>query len=136
MRDRARYRPMLPAGYSRAARRRYTKVGLAGVPPRAARPRPGGGSMNALARTRIIAAAVAAFALPLPAGLRADEPPKPAAAKTSADADEVTPKPLSDAVKKGLDYLAKQQHPNGGWGQGGGWRVGGTAKGVEGVTLQ
>ena len=28
------------------------------------------------------------------------------------------PKPLSDAVKKGLDWLSKQQLDNGGWGQG------------------
>src|SRR5262249_52651947 len=33
-----------------------------------------------------------------------------------------TPKPLSDAVTKGLAYLIGQQHEDGGWGQGGGWR--------------
>jgi hypothetical protein len=35
----------------------------------------------------------------------------------------VTPKPLGDHVQKGLDYLVKQQHANGGWSQGGGWRT-------------
>jgi hypothetical protein len=33
-----------------------------------------------------------------------------------------TPKPLSGAVTKGLAYLIGQQHDDGGWGQGGGWR--------------
>jgi hypothetical protein len=33
-----------------------------------------------------------------------------------------TPKPLSGAVTKGLAYLIGQQHEDGGWGQGGGWR--------------
>src|SRR5712692_7012781 len=47
---------------------------------------------------------------------RADDKPAPA----SAASEVVTPKPLSDAVKKGLDYLVKQQHADGGWGQGGG----------------
>jgi hypothetical protein len=92
--------------------------------------------MNALARTRIIAAAVAALALPVLPALRADEPSKPAPAKSAAAADAVTPKPLSDAVKKGLEYLVKQQHPTGGWGQGGGWRVGGTGGRVDGAAVQ
>jgi len=34
----------------------------------------------------------------------------------------VKPKPLSEVVDKGLAYLISQQHENGGWGQGGGWR--------------
>jgi hypothetical protein len=34
----------------------------------------------------------------------------------------VKPKPLSPAVKKGLEYLVKNQRPDGGWNQGGGWR--------------
>src|SRR5262245_28315138 len=46
-----------------------------------------------------------------------------------------TPKPLSSAVKKGLDYLISQQHEDGGWGQGGGWRQadqgGGRVEGPE-----
>jgi hypothetical protein len=33
-----------------------------------------------------------------------------------------TPKPLSGVVTKGLAYLVSQQHEDGGWGQGGGWR--------------
>ncbi|MBA2226604.1 prenyltransferase/squalene oxidase repeat-containing protein [Thermogemmata fonticola] len=34
----------------------------------------------------------------------------------------VKPKPLSPAVKKGLEYLVRNQRPDGGWNQGGGWR--------------
>src|SRR6516164_964016 len=45
------------------------------------------------------------------------------------------PKPLSGAVTKGLDYLISQQHEDGGWGQGGGWRQadqgGGRVEGPE-----
>lgn len=51
----------------------------------------------------------------------------------------VKPKPLSDQVKKGLAYLINQQHANGGWGQGGGWRVDvkGNAGGrVEGANVE
>src|SRR5437763_1857773 len=40
------------------------------------------------------------------------------ATKTAVD-----PKPLSAAVKKGLEYLVKQQQEDGGWNQGGGWRI-------------
>jgi len=35
----------------------------------------------------------------------------------------VKPKELGDSVKKGLEYLIGQQHDNGGFGQGGGWRI-------------
>src|SRR5262249_39937185 len=69
-------------------------------------------------------------------------PPKPEAAKPDIDkaaaaaAKPVTPKPLSPAVKKGLEYLVAQQHPNGGWGQGGGWRVGNQGGRVEGAEVQ
>ena len=46
---------------------------------------------------------------------------------------KVEPKPLADYTKKGLDYLASQQHKSGGWGQGGGWRTSGQNGGrVEG----
>lgn len=43
------------------------------------------------------------------------DPPKPA--------DLPPPKPIGDAVNKGLAWLAKSQNSDGGWGQGGGWRV-------------
>jgi hypothetical protein len=42
-------------------------------------------------------------------------------AKTAAT--PVKAKTLSESVKKGLAYLANQQHDDGGWGQGGGWRT-------------
>jgi Prenyltransferase and squalene oxidase repeat len=32
------------------------------------------------------------------------------------------PRSAEDALKKGIEYLLKQQQPDGGWGQGGGWR--------------
>jgi hypothetical protein len=49
----------------------------------------------------------------------------------------VTPKPLSAAVKKGLEYLLKTQQEDGGWNQGGGWRVGSTGGGrVEGANVE
>jgi hypothetical protein len=47
----------------------------------------------------------------------------------------VKPKPLTDNVKKGIDYLVEQQHADGGWGQGGGWRTGGQGR-VEGANVQ
>jgi hypothetical protein len=46
-------------------------------------------------------------------------------AKATSPAAAMKPKPLSDPVKKGLAYLANQQHADGGWGQGGGWRSSG-----------
>jgi hypothetical protein len=45
----------------------------------------------------------------------------------------VEPKPLCDSAKKGLEYLVKQQNANGGWGQGGGWRIGVNNGRVEGA---
>jgi hypothetical protein len=45
-------------------------------------------------------------------------------------------KPLSDAVKKGLAYLGNQQHPGGGWGQGGGWRAAAQGGRVEGPNVE
>ena len=66
------------------------------------------------------------------------EPPTPplavkVAAKPAALKCAVEPKPLSEAVKKGLTFLAKGQHSDGGWGQGGGWRTGAKNNGrVEG----
>jgi hypothetical protein len=48
-----------------------------------------------------------------------------------------TPKPLSDAIKKGLKWLAEHQNTDGGWPQGGGWRSGGQKGGrVEGANVQ
>jgi hypothetical protein len=48
----------------------------------------------------------------------------------------VKPKPLSDTVKKGLEYLIHQQHPNGGWGQGGGWRTADKGGRIEGAEVK
>jgi hypothetical protein len=49
----------------------------------------------------------------------------------------VKPKELSPAVRKGLEYLVKNQQDDGGWNQGGGWRVGRTGGGrVEGDKVE
>jgi Prenyltransferase and squalene oxidase repeat len=63
------------------------------------------------------------------------EPANPPA-KVEVAATPVKPKPLSDNVKKGLAYLVNQQHTDGGWGQGGGWRQGDKGGGrVEGTNV-
>jgi hypothetical protein len=49
----------------------------------------------------------------------------------------VKPKELSGAVKKGLEYLIKSQQEDGGWNQGGGWRVGNAGGGrVDGPKVE
>jgi prenyltransferase/squalene oxidase-like repeat protein len=49
----------------------------------------------------------------------------------------VKPKELSESVKKGLEYLVKGQQEDGGWNQGGGWRVGNAGGGrVEGKNVE
>lgn len=95
----------------------------------------------------------AAGPAPAPAARPAEPPAKAAPAaqpaageklspvKVSAEKVEmktaVAPKPLSDAVKKGLEYIAKIQQEDGGWNQGGGWRTQGTGGGrVEGKNVE
>jgi hypothetical protein len=75
----------------------------------------------------------------LVAGLQADDKPAPPTEKPvakEATATPVKPKPLSDNVKKGLAYLVNQQHEDGGWGQGGGWRTVDQGGRVEGANVQ
>src|SRR5262249_25483227 len=48
----------------------------------------------------------------------------------------MTPKPLSDAVQRGFRYLVGQQHPGGGWSQGGGWRTGEQGGRIERPAVQ
>lgn len=61
------------------------------------------------------------------------EPPAKPQPAAETPATPIKPKPLSDNVKQGLSYLVNQQHDDGGWGQGGGWRLGGKDGGrVEG----
>jgi Skp family chaperone for outer membrane proteins len=92
--------------------------------------------------TFVLAALAGLLAL---AGLGAkDAEPKKEPAKADASKGEaadpatpVKPKPLSDNVKKGLSYLVNQQHDDGGWGQGGGWRIGDKGNGrVEGAGIK
>jgi hypothetical protein len=45
------------------------------------------------------------------------------------DPPVVPPKAISEQIRKGLQYLAKVQNKDGGWGQGGGWRLGGKGGG-------
>jgi hypothetical protein len=78
-----------------------------------------------------------------PAPPAAEKPVDPAAAiKITGAAVEtktaVTPKPLSPAVRKGLEYLVKRQQEDGGWNQGGGWRtaVNGQGGRVEGKQVE
>ena len=84
---------------------------------------------------RPLAAAAAALGVATAAAVAVSPPDPPAAAKP-AEVKEglkyaVDPKPLSDAVKKGLKWLADRQNEDGGWSQGGGWRTGGQGR-VEG----
>lgn len=64
---------------------------------------------------------------------------KAAPAEAEKPADLPPPKPLGDPVKNGLAWLAKAQNADGGWGQGGGWRInvqGGPSNGrVEGAEV-
>lgn len=50
----------------------------------------------------------------------------------------IKPKELNETVKKGLKYLVQQQHEDGGFGQGGGWRTSGEGRGgrVEGKEVK
>jgi hypothetical protein len=67
-----------------------------------------------------------------------DDPDRPPGVSKSPTRNEgaVKPKPLSDNVKKALAYLVGQQHADGGWGQGGGWRVGGQGGRIEGPNVE
>jgi len=91
--------------------------------------------MRRISRSRLVLLVGAILGLFALARLQAEDRPakvdKPPA--TAAAAKPVTPKPLGDAVKKGLAYLAAQQQQDGGWNQGGGWRTTGQGGGrVEG----
>ncbi len=65
----------------------------------------------------------------------AGEPDKPAANQPAANAT-VKPKTIAEQTKKGLAYLVSQQHANGGWGQGGGWRTQTQGGRVEGANVE
>jgi hypothetical protein len=64
------------------------------------------------------------------------EPAKTPDKAAAAPSEPIKPKPLSDNVKKGLAYLISQQRDNGGWGQGGGWRIKQGGGRVEGGQVQ
>jgi hypothetical protein len=83
--------------------------------------------MHAVYRSRLMALLCAIAGLTAAATLRATADERPPAAPEkppAADAPAAPatsrpdPKPISETVKKGLEYLAKQQLPNGGWAQG------------------
>jgi hypothetical protein len=79
-----------------------------------------------------------------PPAADAPQPPATPAAETPQPTPEakprakIEPKPIGDAVKKGLEYLVQQQHENGGFGQGGGWRTNSEGQGgrVEGAEVK
>jgi hypothetical protein len=66
--------------------------------------------------------------------------PKPESKNASPGMKEsipaVQPKPLPSSVKKGLAYLVSQQNEKGGWGQGGGWRIGAKGDRIEGPEVK
>jgi hypothetical protein len=82
--------------------------------------------MRQALRSRFATFVTILAALCLVAG--AEEKGRPAAGApanpVSDQAPAAKPKRLSGHVEKGLAYLVNQQHANGGWGQGGGWRSG------------
>jgi hypothetical protein len=81
-------------------------------------------------RTSLLGVLTLAFAtcfIPSLGPIAAEEPQTPA--------EPIKPKPLADKTKKGLAYLVSQQHENGGWGQGGGWRSGDSGR-VEGTEVK
>src|SRR5437762_6673219 len=61
----------------------------------------------------------------------AAEPEKPV-----ANQQGVKPKTIAEQTQKGLAYLVSQQHADGGWGQGGGWRAASQGGRVEGSEVQ
>ena len=75
--------------------------------------------MSTTVRTRLALVAAALGGLAVLTGLRADDkkadPAKPDGDKAAAVTRTVKPKPLSEAVRRGLKYLAEQQLESGGW---------------------
>lgn len=63
--------------------------------------------------------------------LFAAEPDRPA-----ANQPVVKPKTIAEQTEKGLAYLVSQQHADGGWGQGGGWRTQTQGGRVEGANVE
>src|SRR5262245_53721208 len=56
--------------------------------------------------------------------------------KSAANQPAVKPKSIAEKTKKGLAYLVSQQHADGGWGQGGGWRTQSQGGRVEGAEVE
>jgi hypothetical protein len=91
-------------------------------------------------RLVLLLAALAGVAV-LSALQAADEPKQAAkseAGKQAASKEHVAvkPKPLSENVRRGLEYLVEQQHADGGWGQGGGWRTTDQGGRIEGPNVE
>lgn len=88
--------------------------------------------------------AFATFTVPLLTARSYAESPRKSIEKARALGRTQTPEPEQkpaqrsheDALAKGLDWLLAQQHTDGGWGQGGGWRQGSQGGGrVEGAQI-
>lgn len=91
--------------------------------------------MSPKVRIRLAVLVATTAGLFLMTGLKAEDKPKADAAK-ELPRETVKAKPINDTVKKGLEYLIKQQHPNGGWGQGGGWRSVDNGSRIEGAEVK
>jgi hypothetical protein len=90
-------------------------------------------SKRVLSNLALLIAPLAGLFVLTQIGAKDPEPKKETAPpKAEAPATPVKPKPLSAEVKKGLAYLVNQQHDDGGWGQGGGWRQADKGGRVEG----
>ena len=90
-------------------------------------------------RTGACGRLLASFAIAtlLLSGLQAAPPAaKPSGKPTRDAAKRPEPKPLAETSQKGLQYLVNQQQPDGGWGQGGGWRQDAKSGRVEGVKIK
>jgi hypothetical protein len=94
-------------------------------------------SKRVLSNLALLLAPLAGLFVLTQIGAKDPEPKKepPASPKAEAPATPVKPKALSAEVKKGLAYLINQQHDDGGWGQGGGWRQADKGGRVEGAQV-
>jgi hypothetical protein len=92
-------------------------------------------SKRVLSNLAVLIAPLAGLFVLTQIGAKDPEPKKDAPPKAEAPATPVKPKAISGDVKKGLAYLANQQHDDGGWGQGGGWRQADKGGRVEGAQV-
>lgn len=78
--------------------------------------------MNSSALIRPLALTICTLLAATPLALAKEPRPAKSQPKEQPDAKPKAVRPPDETVKVGLAYLLKQQHQDGGWGQGGGWR--------------